>query len=104
MKVVSIRRKQFLGGYMSQRAEVVPEWVRFIGGALLTTLGPTLLYCAASSQLGPLYVMGCVAALGAALGGIMSTRPADNFMVRIPLTGVPDSPRGSVTGNLKKAA
>ncbi|HEX8286108.1 MAG TPA: hypothetical protein VF588_22300 [Pyrinomonadaceae bacterium] len=104
MRVVSIRSKQFLGGYTSQRAGVVPEWAWFIAGASVTTLGPTLLYCAVSLQLVPLYVMTCVAALGVAAGVVMSKMPADDFMLRLPMSGAPDVPGGTLTGRSKKAA
>jgi len=104
MKVVSIRRKQFLGGYMSQRAGIVPEWVPFLAGASVTTIGPTLLYCAVSFQLLPLYVMACVMMLGSVMGVAMFKRPAGDFLMRIPMDGVPSAPRGTLAGGAKKVA
>jgi hypothetical protein len=86
MKVVSIRSKQFLGGYMSRPAETMPDWVGFLAGASATTFGPTLLYCVASFGLLPLYVMGCVATAGALAGVYMFRRPAEYLLLRIPLT------------------
>jgi hypothetical protein len=104
MKVVSIRRNQFLSGYMSQRAEFVPEWLLFFGGASATTLGPTLLYCAVSSQLLPLYVMTCVMTLGASLGVAMFKRPGADLVLRIPVAGEPRVPRGALAGGSRRVA
>lgn len=101
MKVVSIRRNQFLGRYMSQRAEIMPMWVGFFAGASVTTIGPTLLYCAVSFQLLPLYVMACVLTLGALMGVVMFRRPADDFLLRIPMNSVPF---GTLAGEAKRAA
>jgi hypothetical protein len=104
MKVISIRRKQFLGGYMSQRAEVVPEWVGLLAGASVTIIGPTLIYCAVSFQLLPLYVMACVVALGVMAGGIMFRRGGNDLLLCIPMTGVPRVRRLTLGGSVKKVA
>jgi hypothetical protein len=101
MKVISIRRKQFLGDY-PRGGEAVPEGMRFAVAVGLVLLGPTLLYCAVLGHLWPLYVMGLNGAAGAALGVLMFKKSRTHFTSCVPATRVPDIPRGA--GGLGLAA
>ncbi|HEX8474635.1 MAG TPA: hypothetical protein VF666_11420 [Pyrinomonadaceae bacterium] len=89
MKVVPIRRREFLGGYSSQGKETVPEWAKFLAGATLTLLAPTLLFCAISGQLLPLYLMATNEALGVVLGFVMFKKTSVGFLSCVPFDRVP---------------
>ncbi len=78
--------------------------MKFFAGAALTLLAPTLLYCAASNQLSPLYLMACNDALGALLGFVLFKRSSVGFLSCVPITRVPNVPSGASTVRLRKAA
>jgi hypothetical protein len=104
MSVISIRKRQFLGDYIAQRADIVPEGIGFITRAALSIYGPTILYCVVISQLMPLYLMTGVVTLGSMIGLAMFRRSAEGFRLRIPATVIMRVPSGTRTGELKKAA
>src|SRR5256885_12715964 len=97
MRVVSIRKKMFLSGRYSgsESRALIPDGMKFFGGVTLTLLMPTLLYCAVSGQLLPLYLIACNGALGAVLGVVMFMRSSACFLSCVPRTCVPDIPSGS---------
>jgi hypothetical protein len=106
MGVISIGSKVFLGGRYLQDEDqaLVPEWVKIFGWVMLTLFMPTLIFCAVSGQLLPLYLMACNEALGAVLGVFMFIRSSDGFLSCVPATRIPDIPSGTSSHRLKRAA
>lgn len=106
MSLVSIRSKIFLGGRYprGECRALVPDGVKFFAGAVLTLLMPTLLYCAVSGQLLPLYLMACNESLGAMLGVLMFMRASTVFISCVPATRIPKAPSGTNSVRLNRAA
>lgn len=86
MKVVSIRKKQFLDDYCAQRDDIIAEDVKFLAGAALTLLVPTVLYCTVSGLWLSLYLMACNVALGLGLGIVMFKKSSTGFLSCVPIT------------------
>ncbi len=101
MKVVPIKRNVTPGRLGAPGAEVVPQWMTFILGAMLTLVMPSILYCAVIGQLWPLCVMACNEALGAALGLLLFKRSNGRFASCVPETCLP---RVKSAGGMKMAA
>jgi hypothetical protein len=104
MKIAQFRRKEFLGAYSSPSEETVPEGAKFLAGAALTLIAPTLLFCAVSGQLLPLYLMATNEALGVAWGVLMFKKSFVGFLTSIPLTRNPKAARDKSATEKKKAA
>lgn len=104
MKVARFRRKEFLGEYSSPGEETVPEGAKFLAGAALTLIAPTLFFCAVSGQLLPLYLMTANEVLGVALGVMMFKKSSVGFLSVIPLTRNPNEACGKDAAERKKAA
>lgn len=104
MKVAPFRRKEFLGEYSSPGEETVPEGAKFLAGAALTLIVPTLLFCAVSGQLLPLYLMAANEALGVAWGFMLFKKSPVGFLTSIPLTRNPNAACDKNAAERKKAA
>src|SRR5947207_971592 len=91
MKIVSIRRRFFLGGYNFERSGLVPEWIVFTIGIQLTILTPTALLCVATGHLLPALFMGFDWALGSILGVVMFRMSSPYVLSVVPATLVPDA-------------
>lgn len=102
MKVVSIRRKEFLGKYVSQARETVPDGAKLLAGVGLTVWVPALLYYVASGQLLLLYLTAGTEVFGAILGFCMFKKSFAGFLSCVPMDRVTNVGRVSV--NKQKAA
>lgn len=103
MAVVNFRRKLILGDSYLQSDEIVSDTSKFLLGAAVTLLGPTILYCIVIGELWPLYLIACNDALGVILGVAMFKKSPEPFVACVPQSQVP-FPIYSRLVNLKKAA
>ena len=104
MRVVSIQSKMFLGDYVSQRKESVPEWMKFAAGAVTTFILPPLFYYLVSGDLMPFYLTIGNMELGALLGFMLYKNSSTPFISCVPVERLPGTPSGIHDAGLKKAA
>ncbi|HMH43749.1 MAG TPA: hypothetical protein VK557_09720 [Pyrinomonadaceae bacterium] len=75
MKVIDINSRRLFGQFYPQTNERVPEGVRFVAGALLTVVAPTLAYSYVTNQTEQLYIMACQLVIGTLAGISLYLQP-----------------------------
>jgi hypothetical protein len=104
MKVVRLQTKQTHADKRAQRKEIVLDVARLLAGAALILLAQTLLLCALTGQLLPLYLIACNDGLGLWLGWLLFNKSAVGFLSCVPHSRLPHTPSGARIFKLKKAA
>lgn len=102
MNVTSIRSRRAPGGEGAARAVAVPGGLRFLGGAALLLLLPTLLFCVVVGEWWPLLLMAFNDALGLVLGLALYAGTTARPPACVPETRLERVSED--TGRVKKAA